>query len=251
MIVAAAVLLGAAVLVLVLGGAVRFGHAYFLISGYNVMTPEERAHVNTRGMAREIGRMCAALAAVMAAAAALMMAHREWGLALMVLVLPIVFVTLWRSQKYDGSACDEEGHVRRQSRVTLAAVLTVPTLITAGVLALVLYSARPPVFTVSDGALSISGMYHESIALSDIRSAERLDVMPAVKTKVSGTGLGSRMYGRFRLTDGEDVRLYVDASRPPFIRLTEKDGHVTFLSAGSAEKTRELYERITESIQSE
>ena len=246
MIVAAAVLLGAAVLVLVLGGAVRFGHAYFLISGYNVMTPEERAHVNTRGMAREIGRMCAALAAVMAAAAALMMAHREWGLALMVLVLPIVFVTLWRTQRYNGNACDEEGHVRRQSRATLVAVLAFPTLITIGTLALVFYSARPPDMTVADGELTVSGLYHETIALSDIRSAELLGAMPAVKTRLFGTGLGSRMYGSFRLKDGENVRLYVDSSQPPFIRLTEKDGSVTILNTGRAAKTQELYDRITD-----
>lgn len=242
--IAVVILFAVAALLLILGAAVHYGHAYFLISGYNTATPEEQARVNTQGLGRVVWYMCLILAMLLGGVGILALMGHFLGFLALLLILPIVLVSMWQSQKYDGNACDENGHVRRQNRVTLIAVLAIPTLITIGVLALVLYSARLPAVTLSDGALSVSGLYHETIALSDIRSFELLDKMPAVKSKRSGTDIGSRQMGSFELRDGEEAQLYVDASLPPFLRITEKDGSVTILTAGTADKTRALAEAL-------
>lgn len=240
--IAVIVLFGMAALLAGLGAAVRFGHAYFLISGYNTYTPEEKAHVNTRGLGREIWHMCLTLAALLMLAGALLLAGLTEGLlGLLFLILPVVGFFMWRAQKYNGNLCDETGHVTHEARVTVFAVLAVPTLIAVGAVALVFYSSRLPAVTLSSGEIAVSGMYHETIARSDIARVELLDRMPAVVYKRSGTDAGSRLMGDFVLKGGQAARLYVDTARPPFVRITEKNGSVTILTAGNAAKTRALY----------
>lgn len=122
----------------------------------------------------------------------------------------------------------------------LPALLLVGPVIIIG--AVILAGLREPEVRVTANAVSV---HHGQTLLSMPRAGLQvtlLDVLPDMRR-----GLGFRVTdiwrGRFRLTDGTGVYVFVDRGRPPFIRFVDRD-RIVFLGFSDAARTRQLFETL-------
>jgi hypothetical protein len=136
---------------------------------------------------------------------------------------------------------------RMKSKFLIAAVLIV--VIAAGVFWMISMEQKPTVFLVDENSLQIQGSFGVTVPLQDISGLELKNEMPAIGTKTNGSGLGSHYKGEFTLQDGTKARLYVDASKQPFVSFVQ-GGTVFYINSDTPEKTQELYDQLNAALDS-
>ena len=99
-----------------------------------------------------------------------------------------------------------------------------------------------------DKNLEIKGSFGITIPLAELRNLELRNDLPAIGRKTNGLGLGSKYKGEFTFVDGTKARLYVDASKPPFISFAQNDT-VFYINTDTPEKTRDLYVQLQSELE--
>ena len=235
---------GTAALFVLLGWAVKYKGAYWLIAGYNTMSAEKQANVDTKGLGSFMGNMLFVLAAVILAA--FVCSHLGLYLAAtlaFVAILPVTIFMIVKAQKYDGNTRDAQGRMTKGSRATVAAVLALLILLSAGTGWFLYYVSRPAEFSFQGGILEISGMYGKRINLAEINKVELVEKLPDITRKNNGLDVGYVRKGHFSLSGQGKAILNLNLSKPPFIRI-DTDSGLFYINTGAPEQTRELYEEI-------
>ena len=235
---------GTAALFVLLGWAVKYKGAYWLIAGYNTMSAEKQANVDTKGLGSFMGNMLFVLAAVILAA--FVCSHLGLYLAAtlaLVAILPVTIFMIVKAQKYDGNTRDAQGRMTKGSRATVAAVLALLILLSAGTGWFLYYVSRPAEFSFQGGILEISGMYGKRINLAEINEVELIEKLPDITRKNNGLDVGYVRKGHFSLSGQGKAILNLNLSKPPFIRI-DTDSGLFYINTGAPEQTRELYEEI-------
>mgnify|MGYP000857333760 FL=1 len=236
--------IGTAALFVLLGWAVKYKGAYWLIAGYNTMSAEKQANVDTKGLGSFMGNMLFVLAAVILAA--FVCSHLGLYLAAtlaFVAILPVTIFMIVKAQKYDGNTRDAQGRMTKGSRATVAAVLALLILLSAGTGWFLYYVSRPAEFSFQGGILEISGMYGKRINLAEINKVELVEKLPDITRKNNGLDVGYVRKGHFSLSGQGKAILNLNLSKPPFIRI-DTDSGLFYINTGAPEQTRELYEEI-------
>lgn len=122
--------------------------------------------------------------------------------------------------------------------ITVVAVVMIITMNAVG---------KANTFAVTSDKLEIGGAFGTTVSLARITNLDIKATMPAVGMKTNGSGMGAAYKGEFNLQDGTKARLYVDASKPPFITFKQEDVSF-FLNLDTPEKTQELYNQLKEAI---
>lgn len=236
--------IGTAALFVLLGWAVKYKGAYWLIAGYNTMSVEKQAKVDTEGLGNFMGNMLFVLAAIIFAA--FVCSHLGLHLAAtlaFVAILPVTIFMIIKAQKYDGNTRDAQGRMTKGSKATVAAVLALLILLSAGIGWFLYDVSRPAEYSFQGGALEISGMYGKGIKLTEINGAELAEKLPEITRKNNGLDVGYVRKGHFSLAGQGKVILNLNLAKPPFIRL-DTDSGVFYINTGNPEQTRELYQEI-------
>jgi hypothetical protein len=126
-------------------------------------------------------------------------------------------------------------------RIILAIVMVI-------VIALVLFlivngDSKVSTCEIKDGNLKINGSFSVTVPVAEISALELKDTIPKIATKTNGSGLGSVCKGEFKFVDGRKARLYVDASKPPFISFTQGTT-VFYINTETPGKTKELFDQL-------
>lgn len=233
----------AALILFLLGFAVHRLGWHFLISGYNTMKREDKARVDIKAVARLLGFMCYGIASIFLVIVAIDMSGLDIPLEpFFLLIVLLVVVTLWRSQKYDGNIFDERGKLRpggKKRRIPLVLVLT---LILGFVGGLLFWFNQPTEVTFTDSALVIEGSYGETILYDDIETVT-LTYRPSLDRRTNGAAVGSRLTGHFRTTGGEDVLVFLDRDIEAAVRI-DWSGKPIYVNVESNEATEALYEEV-------
>lgn len=228
-----------------LAAALRYGKAYWLISGYNTMTAEQQRNVDVEGLARFLANALFVAAGVIATATVLVLAGL-WivgaVLAGMLFVPGLVFLMI-QAQKFDRNALTSDGRINRKTKWILAAVFAGMAVVVVFVAVLLGQSAKPAVFTVTEDALAIDCIFGQTVALADITGVQLLQEMPPVASKNNGSDLGDRLRGTFTLRDGEAARLYTENAEPPFVHFLAEGKQYT-INCLTPEDTQSLYEKL-------
>jgi hypothetical protein len=158
-------------------------------------------------------------------------------------------IYLMAQSKYNGT---EPVHSRKNSskgqgklknsntRIIVFCIST--AIIFAIIIVSIINSGRPPVFTVGGGILKISTDFGETVNLSDIQEVELKPNLPDNLIKTDGLGLESVLKGEFQ-SGGEEMKVYVDASKPPFIYINTTNGLIIINDQTKAE-TQALYNEL-------
>lgn len=239
----ALILLSGIGLILILCGfLIRYKNAYWLISGYNTMSEEEKSYINTDKMARVMFVSCLLMGlSVIGGGVFFYFGLDVAGIIGIFLVFPIVLVTLIASQKCN---LDPE-RSNSKAGIIVFAVFMILILSFAGWM--VGAGAKQSTVAVDGTILDISGMYGQSFDLSEAQSAEIKTQLPSDLIKKNGYNFGSVLKGSFDSDIGR-LRLYVNTDAPMFLYVFF-DGETLILSTQSREETQALYAQILSLIQ--
>ena len=111
---------------------------------------------------------------------------------------------------------------------------------------------------VNNDAIEIKGEYAMEIPLSDIDTVLLIEQLPEINYRSNGISTRKVDIGKFKMSDGNKCRLYINKSTPSFIEIrcqqTTDDGQQTssqnliFVNRKTVEETKMLYEEIFNSI---
>ncbi len=229
---------------ILMGLAVHGLKWYFLISGYNTMSKEKQAKVDTKRLGRLMGLYSYVNGGIFVLVGLLQ------GLGFKPLITPVIgfFIIstgyfLVKAQKYDGNIYDEAGKLRQGAGKQFA----VPILITLAALlftaGLLFVSAQATRVTVLDEGIEIHGIYGEVYPWESMETVKLVDELPAIELRTNGSALGSNLKGHFKTKEFGSVKLFVNTENPPFIYL-EANKKITIFNLSHPEETRELSRRM-------
>ena len=241
-------------ILLIIGLIILTGKATFLIAGYNTMTPGQQARHDIKKISRFLGCMLISCALILIIGGALNQwgvlpntTMISWGLFLVIILCGVLYMNISKRFKVNVVQINTDKLFEKRgpktAMITGLAILIVVIGFTAYVL---IASGRQPVYTVSDTSLKISGMYGETFIISDIQYMELEDDLPIGLIRTNGAALGNMLKGNFE-SNGTKMKIFVDASKPPFIFLNTSKGMV-ILNEQSSDKTEALYQELQDKM---
>ena len=107
---------------------------------------------------------------------------------------------------------------------------------------------------VTDNVIEIKGEYAMTIPFSDIDTVMLVEKLPPIKTKNNGISTRKVNIGKFKMSDGEKAKLYINKDVPLFIEIRRdvtpvasgdnSQQSLIFLNRKTVEETKALYEEI-------
>ena len=134
----------------------------------------------------------------------------------------------------------EDADASRQGYFVLA-IFAGTFLFIAGV---VLVSSRPPSITLTATTLAIrSSGYASTVPVAEIVEVQMVRQLSGLGRKQNGFQFGSAYAGRFEMKPYGSATLFVNVSRPPYVRV-RTTSRVVFVNAGDSVATRALYDSL-------
>ncbi|MDF1615837.1 DUF3784 domain-containing protein [Petrocella sp. FN5] len=224
---------------IIVGMAVHLFKWYFLISGYNTMSKEKKAKVDTKGLARLLGFYCYMNGGIFIFIGILQLFKVDISVTLAYVFLVIsTIVILIKAQKYDGNIFDKEGRFVEGAGKKLILPLVIVTITLVAIIFLLFFSSRGTQINIGDKGIKIHGMYGDTYAWTSIQSVELLEEMPLVLTRTNGSALGSKLKGHFKTKPYGSVKLFVDVEKPPYILMLTVNQPVIFNLEDQGETTK-------------
>ena len=227
-----------------IGLAVHVFKWYFLIAGYNTMSKEKKANVDTEGLGRLMGIYSYVNGGVFIVMGVL------YALGLKTVLMPAIVLfsistvyLLIKAQKYDGNIYDESGKLRKGAGKQLALPIGIVVVTLIFVAVVMFFSSQATKVTFVEEGFKIHGMYGEVYAWESIENVKLIEELPAIEKRTNGSALGSNLKGHFRTTELGSVKLFVNTQKPPFIYLETDDG-VTFFNMKDEDETQEIFTEI-------
>ena len=224
-----------------LGWGVHKKRWHFLISGYNMMTEEEKAQVNVEGLAKAIAWMCYVLAALFIGMGLLMefeLWDLLWVVTVAIIIVPLFFVFYARRFYSNGVKITGTSSPKGKK---ISIIITVVTLIGAGII--IYFSIQPTKFDVDSGGFTISGMYGDTMSWEEMSGLQFVEELPEVAVRTNGSAIGSKLKGNFKFKNGDKAKLFVDKSVPAFITF-KWNGELYYLNKPSVKDTEKLFEEM-------
>lgn len=213
---------------------------YFLISGYNTMSKEKQANVDTESLGRLVGIYSYANGGIYFATGIL---HRlGYGIAIVPAIIFTLVSTLYliiKSQKYDKN--------ERSSKQTIIGIVIMLISIIF-VVGIMYRSVQPTKITFLDEGLEIHGMYGDVYSWDSIESAIFIEELPTIKMRTNGSALGSHLKGNFTTEELGTVKLHVNRQYPPYINIEVNGRNIIFNMTNSSD-TRQILDEILSRIE--
>lgn len=232
------------ILLVIVGAAVKYKKAYWLLSGYNTMSAEKKKNVDVEGLGNFAGNVCFIIAGILLLAGIfIFMEQTVIALILFSSLIPIAIFTIIKAQKYDGNTRDEKGKINKKSKIIVGAVVGVLVITGIGVGILLYFSNLPAEYTLQNGILKISGMYGQELPVYDIGRLELKEELPEILARTNGSELGTKLKGHFKLKEIGAAKLYIDSSKPPYIFMETQDRLIIFNSEERG-KTEAFFQKL-------
>jgi len=227
-----------------IGILVKYFKTYWLISGYNTMTDEQKQKVNIESLAGFIGNMCFIMAGITLLATIFFMMGQELlgGIAL-ALFVPLSIFLIVKSQKYDGNTKNADGTMTTKAKLIVIGTTVFLILVTIGVSLSLYYGYQDSEITIDNGYIIIKGFYGEDIPINEIDNVYMEDYLPPITLKSNGSSIGNKKKGNFRLEGLGKAKLFVDTSRLQFIYI-EWNEKLFIMNTDTHQETKELFEVI-------
>ena len=120
----------------------------------------------------------------------------------------------------------------------------------AAVLIPVLFVNYSNEVVINNDILEIKGEYAMSIPLSDIDTVMLIESLPSIKTRTNGISTRKVNIGKFKMSDGEKAKLYINKDVEMFIEIklnahgSHSKTNMIFINRKTVEETKALYEEI-------
>jgi TRAP-type C4-dicarboxylate transport system permease small subunit len=231
-----------------IGLAVHVFKWYFLIAGYNTMSKEKKANVDTEGL----GRLMGVYSYVNGGVLIVMGALHAFGLK--PALTPVIFIfgistvfLLIRAQKYDGNIYDKNGKLIEGAWKQFALPVGTVVITIIFVAFLMFFSSQETKVTFHEEGLQIHGMYGDIYNWESIETVKLMEELPTIEMRTNGSALGSNLKGHFRTTELDSVKLFVNTQKSLYIYLETDEGVIIF-NMKNEDETQEVFEEILRTI---
>ncbi|WP_157764845.1 DUF3784 domain-containing protein [Solibacillus sp. R5-41] len=231
-----------------LGFAVHKLKWYFLISGFNTMSKERKANVDTKGLGRLMGLYMYFLSFLFVVMGSLQWMDKPAMSALIMIVFAIATVILIvKAQKFNGNLFDENGNWKKGASKQLKTPITILVITLIGVAILMYFSTQQSGIVASEDALEIGGMYGDVYEWAEIEQLTLIEELPEISMRTNGSAVGSHLKGHFKFKNGEKAKLFVDKNVPPFISFVVNDKKI-ILNLDTEDETAAFYKEMEEKV---
>lgn len=234
------VLVGMSVLFIAVGFILTEKNAKYLLSGYNMMSEEERSKFDIASFIPFFKSFHIVLGISFLIGGLLtnyLISELAGGMFLVAYPILAYIYFIWNSQKYAGG--------KNTKLYRLGVYVLLGTLIL--VLVLFGYGLKESKLTIIPNSIEISGPYGEKVGLSQIESIEMVDQLPEIRFKKNGFALGSVYKGYFKTKDGVIIKLIINSEIRPFILIVKKSGDKLYFSSKDVSNT-DIYDEIIGSL---
>ena len=226
--------------------AIKYYKAYWLISGYNTMSEENRENVDIKNLGEFIANILFVMSGIILIATLLILLNQTLAAVFaFFLMVPVSIYTVIRAQTYDGNTRKPDGTTKTGTKVLIGALVSFLVLTMAGVGTFLYFSNKPAEYLIQDDTLKISGQYGEIIKFSDIVGITIEEQIPEIQFKSNGSDLGNKKKGYFKLKDIGQAKLFVDTQKPPYIFINVRTG-LRILNTDEPAETEKLYKKLLE-----
>ncbi|WP_370224138.1 DUF3784 domain-containing protein [Cytobacillus sp.] len=222
-------------LFLILGWAVRFKKAYWLISGFASRPDEEKEKLIENKYPQKIGSLLFGTAIGMLMLVPLSFTEfrfgteAQFGFMLFVLLGGLIYLS-----RYEVLA-------KRKRSYVIAIILSIVTL--GPLVYLTVSSQKGYEMAVAEDSFEISGMYGNEWTYEDIKSVQLLEVMPEVTWRQNGIGLPTLSQGHFKVTGYGSSLLFIQKDHMPILYIELKDEQI-FVNSKDAAETQSWYDEL-------
>jgi len=219
---------------LILGVAIGKYKCYWLISGYNTASKENKAKMDIENIGKAMAKMSYIVGAVNLIGAFLMFFFKISIIIFVFLTLAIIFYYVWNMQKYDHSSNAKAG------KIILVVVMIIVLAVNIPIFTMAYKSTDVEITT---DYLKVNGMYKQTIHSDNITEIKLLDNIPEIKTRTNGVGLGKIQKGRFKLEGIQTCYLFLENNDGPYIKVMT-DIYPIFINYKDDAKTLELFNKL-------
>lgn len=101
--------------------------------------------------------------------------------------------------------------------------------------------------TVGNNQIEIDGEYGTEIKFTELKSIELIDKLPRIESKVKGFALETIKKGDFTIANGRKAKLLINSDKRPILLITTKDGQQIYYSSKDA-SNEEIFNDISTRI---
>lgn len=227
-----------AIVFFIISFVITHNNAAQLLSGYNTMTELERENVDIIGYVNYFRRFYRLFSLLYFALGTLLYYFVNVdvaGVYMVVFPLLAVMIQTLRSAKFNIQ------NTGKSARVAVALLIGI-ILLVAGLLWL---GYKENKFIIQNNTLTITGIYGETIPVSQIRSTALVDEIPKISLKTNGFALGNASKGYFKTKSGERVKLLLNKKQAPYLLLVTNEGRKIYYSSDSARTKRSYTELLS------
>ena len=220
--------IGIGVLLISLAFLLTEQNAKYLLSGYNTMSEQERATFDLRSYLRLFKRFHAFLGlSIIGFGTALYYWAGENAVGVFLGIYPIAayLYFIWQSMRFGGP----------KSLYKVAIGILLATLLF--VIGLMYMGLKEDPLTASPSGIVIDGMYGETLGWGEIAQVNLVEGRPALKYRSNGFAMGEIKKGYFVSTQGEKLKLILNANQTPLLKLILQNGKTLYYSAKSQSNT--------------
>lgn len=239
-------LLGVSILLFITGIMIRYFKWYWLISGYNRLSKEEKANVNIEGLAGYVGNFMFGIAGIFVFSSLMEYLGYKWIVFFAILsIIPLTILLLVKSQKFYKENQPGNGNMPLKTKLAIGSAVMV-VLVTGVILSI---SVRPSQFVFSEESFAVKGSYGISIAYDQIAACNLVEELPKIKMRTNGVSVGNINKGNFTLEGIGAAKLFVYTGNPPYIEIVTQGHQYVFFNDSEKESTKEIYERLQMRLQ--
>lgn len=211
-----------------------------LIAGYNTMPEDQKKNVDIEGLSTYLRNGFIVIGLIVIIGYYLF----NWiGISFLansvMLIATLIGVTVMvlKAQQFD--------HNREKKAKSTYIILTLVILFVTGIIG---YGYTPSTFAVDSDTLNFSGMHGFGIKISDIKSIEIAERIPAIKSRSNGFSLGNINKGYFELEGIGKCRLLLHSNKQPYIVITQTNNKKIIVNFSDKYKTEDIYNTINNLI---
>ena len=223
-----------------LGWAIRYKEAYFLLSGFATMTEAEQKEFLENRYPQKVGSMLIITAVGTLLLLPLLFTSFPYAAEIIFgYTLLFIFGGFIYLSKY------ELKHKRKKSYIISISLFV---LVVGGVSALMIFTYQDYEVTLDNDQLEITGMYGQQLPIDDLKSVELLDEMPEIEFKTNGVGVGTLAKGHFNVKGYGNSLLYIHSDSLPIILIQTNENPI-FLNNQSLSVTKDWFNKLRKYLQ--
>lgn len=234
------VLTGLSLFFVALGFLVTEQNAKYLLSGYNTMREEDQAKVDIKAYIKYFRKFHIFLGlSFLLFGTVIIYAINENAGGFFLGIYPILAYIYFMAT----SANYSKGLSAKWNNAGVI-VLALTLILVVGIF---FYGTRESKLFFGTGSIEFDGAYGETLKQTEIQSVELVHQLPKITVKKNGYALGTINKGYFKTSDGEIVKLILNADNKPVLLFTKTDGNKIYYSAKN-KSNQEVMEEMRKSL---